>query len=132
MSKLRGLILSCCLLSFCFYFTAEVQTLLVQRPSIEDEAKGGGVAARHGLPVAQRPPQFDYFYRANDKSKQRADEAAAAIGRDIQKLVDQRREREAKQSELWCKIALRGVARLDLSRKPLYRFELKIGGDDAA
>jgi hypothetical protein len=108
----------------------ETRTFLIQRPSLEDTARSEGVPSRQGLPVHQRPPQFDYFYRANDKAKQRAEQAAAAMGRDIQRLVEQRRQREAKQAEFWCLLSLRGVTRLELSRRPTYRFHLKVEGND--
>src|SRR5580658_9737502 len=63
----------------------------------------------------QRPPQFDYIYRANEESRQTAEDDAARIGQKISDLLDYRRQLEGKQNVLWCKIALRGVASKELA-----------------
>ena len=45
------------------------ETLLTQKNPKNDT---GGVASAQGLPVAQRPPQFDYIYRANTDAQNAA------------------------------------------------------------
>lgn len=72
----------------------------------------------------ERPPQFDYIYRANSDALQCAETDAAALGNKIDQLLSRRRELEAEQSSLWCKIALRGLSSRDLAVKALYRYEL--------
>jgi hypothetical protein len=81
--------------------------------------------------VAQRPPQFDYIYRANEANRAKAEADAARIGTKIGDLLAYRRELESAQSALWCKIAFRGVASLALSEQPLYRLELTGPAGDA-
>jgi hypothetical protein len=80
------------------------------------------------LPIGQRPPQFEYIYRANESARQRAEEQAAQIGNKIEDLLAYRRQLETEQSALWCKIAFRGVSSMDLPLRPLYRLELGGGG----
>ena len=76
------------------------------------------------LTSLDRPPQFDYIYRANADARKHAESDAASLGNRIDQLLARRRELEAEQSTLWCKIALRGLASRDLSLRPLYRYDL--------
>src|SRR5581483_2748452 len=76
------------------------------------------------VPVAQRPPQFDYIYRANLGSQRNAEEEAAKIGDKIDDLLAYRKELESEQSALWCKIAFRGVVSQGYADGPLYHFPL--------
>lgn len=75
-------------------------------------------------PVASRPPQFDYIYRANQESRRSAEADAAKIGDKIDDLLAYRKELESEQSALWCKIVFRGVISQGYSDKPLYRLPL--------
>jgi hypothetical protein len=99
------------------------RTLLHQAGPEADNKVGGGVPASQGLPTHQRPPQFDYIYRANENAKARAEQEAAELKGKVNALVERRQRLEAEQNGLWCEIAFRAVARHDLPRKPLYRFE---------
>lgn len=83
-------------------------------------------------PVAQRPPQFDYIYRANEQSKRKADDEVRKIGGKIEDLLAYRRQLESEQSALWGKIAFRGDSSLDLASRPLYRMGLAAGAADDA
>lgn len=103
--------------------TYHTKTILRQNGPAADNKVDGGVPASQGLPVHQRPPQFDYIYRANREAQARAEREAAELGDKIDSLIARRRSLEAEQSALWCEIAFRAVARHDLARKPLYRFE---------
>lgn len=103
--------------------TYHTATLLRQNGPQADNKVGGGVPASQGLPVHQRPPQFDYIYRANETAKARAEQEAADLKNKIDELMARRAKLEAEQSALWCEVAFRAVDRLDLPRKPLYRFE---------
>jgi hypothetical protein len=85
---------------------------------------GSGGGQPNPQPPHNRPPQFDYIYRANENAKAGAENDIAKLGKKLADLVDRRRSLEEEQSALWCEIAFRAVSRLDLSRKPLYRFEL--------
>ena len=38
-------------------------------------------------PIAQRPPQFDYIYKANEQAKRQAETDAAALGGKIEALL---------------------------------------------
>ncbi len=81
--------------------------------------------------VSQRPPQFDYIYRANEENREQAEADAAKVGNKIDDLLAYRRELEAEQSGLWCKIAFRGESSLALSERPLYRLDLTGPANDA-
>ena len=54
-------------------------TVLSQQGYQTDNKVGGGVPSSQGLPVHQRPPQFDYIYRSNEKAKTRAAVEAADL-----------------------------------------------------
>ena len=73
--------------------------------------------------VDQRPPQFDYIYRANENARAKSEQDAAAIGTKIDDLLDYRKGLENQQSALWAKIALRGVSSLEISTRPLYQLD---------
>lgn len=106
-------------------------TVLGQQGSQADNKVGGGVPAGQGLPVHQRPPQFDYIYRANDSAKARAEmEASELIGK-IDALNERRQRLETEQAGLWVEIAFRAIAHYDLDKKPVYRFEPALNDLDA-
>jgi formylglycine-generating enzyme required for sulfatase activity len=111
--------------------TYHTQISLTQQSEDQDRATGTGVASRQGYPPHQRPPQWDFVYRANDNARERALKKASEIGKNKDALLAWRRELEAKQATLWLKIAFRGAVHSDITRKIVYRFELKVLGDDA-
>ena len=100
------------------------QTVLGQKPPEWDNATGPGVPSRQGLPVHQRPPQFDYIYRGNSDAEKRAMEEVARIGNNVEALLQRRRQLEAEQSALWSKIAFHAVTGRELLNKPLYYCDL--------
>ncbi len=110
--------------------TYHTQTILGQQSPSNDNQSGSGVPSRQGLPVHQRPPQFDYMYRANENAKERATAEVAKIGNKIEALAARRQELELDQGKLWCEVAFRVVSRNDLDRQPLYRFAPKGTGND--
>jgi hypothetical protein len=83
-------------------------------------------------PADQRPPQFDYIYRAQARNVIKAEDDAAKLGNKADELIARRRELEAEQSALWCKIAMRGLASRELDRHALYRFDLAAAQSDDA
>lgn len=105
-------------------------TVLSQKSPQADNQSGEGVPSRQGLPVHQRPPQFDYIYKANQDAQARAERDAAQLRDKIDALQARRRQLEDEQAALWCQIAFRAVSRHDLARKPLYRFEPIPGAGD--
>jgi hypothetical protein len=84
------------------------------------------------VPIAQRPPQFNYIYRANEQNRAKADSDVAHIGTKIDDLLKYRRELEAQQSALWGQIAFRGTSSLDIGSRPVYRMDLATSGTDDA
>ena len=102
------------------YHTA---TVLSQQGSEADNKVGGGVPSSQGLPVHQRPPQFDYIYRANEKARERAISEASELRGKIDQLNARRQKLEGEQAVLWVDIAFRSVAHYDLDKKPVYRYE---------
>jgi hypothetical protein len=84
------------------------------------------------LPIAQRPPQFDYIYRANEDNRAKAEADAARIGNKIDDLLAYRKQLETEQTALWCKIAFRGGSSMELSARPLYRLDLTGATNDDA
>jgi hypothetical protein len=81
-------------------------------------------------PASERPPQFDYIYRANENAQRRAEADVAALGGKIDALVARRRQLEAEQAGIWGKIAFQAVASRRFTSKPLYRFDVTIDGKD--
>ncbi|HSH95150.1 MAG TPA: hypothetical protein VK968_13445 [Roseimicrobium sp.] len=86
--------------------------------------------ARMPGPADQRPPQFDYIYRANENAKAQAEMDISKLAGKVDQLLIRRRQLEAEQSGLWCKIATRAVAGREMLSKPLYRFDLKNAATD--
>jgi len=111
--------------------TYHTQTILGQQSPSNDNQSGSGVPSRQGVPVHQRPPQFDYMYRANENAKERATAETAKIGDKVEALAARRQELELDQSKLWCEVAFRVVSRNDLDKKPLYRFMPKGSGQES-
>ena len=109
--------------------TYHTTTILNQQGPDADNKVGGGVPAGQGLPVHQRPPQFDYIYRANEQAKARAESEAAELKGKIDELAERRQRLEAEQAGLWCEIAFHSVSHYDLNKKPLYRFDPIAGSD---
>lgn len=107
------------------------QTILSQQSPSNDNQSESGVPSRQGLPVHQRPPQFDYMYRANEHAKERATAEVAKIANKVDALAARRAELEIEQSKLWCEVAFRVVSRNDLDKKPLYRFMPKGSGQES-
>ena len=111
-----------------FYHT---QTVLTPQPPQNDNQTGPGIPSRQGLPVHQRPPQFDYIYKANRDAASRADAEASQLKNKVDALLERRQRLEAEQAILWCEIAFHAVDHFDLDKKPLFRFEPLLVGNDA-
>jgi hypothetical protein len=103
--------------------TYHTVTVLNQQGPQADNKVGGGLPSSQGLPVHQRPPQFDYIYRSNERAKARAEAEAYELRGKIDQLFIRRQRLEAEQAGLWVEIAFRAIAHYDLDKKPLYRFE---------
>jgi len=101
--------------------TYHTQTVLSQKSPGRDN-QSGGVPSSQGVPTHQRPPQFDYMYRANETARQSAFANVAKFRGNAAALAVRHHELELEQGKLWCEVAFRAVARNDLDRKPLYRF----------
>ena len=110
--------------------TYHTRTILSHRSPGRDNQSEPGVPSRQGLPVHQRPPQFDYMYRANESAQKRATANVAKFRGNAAALAARHHELQLEQSKLWCEIAFRAVARNDLDRKPLYRFAPSGSGKD--
>lgn len=105
--------------------TYHTVTVLSQQPPQNDNKTAGGVGvpSRQGLPIHQRPPQFDYIYRANQEAKERAEADAEKLKNKIEALLQRRQNLEQEQSGLWIEIAFHAIAHFDLNKKPRLRFE---------
>jgi len=106
--------------------TYRTDTFLRQIGKAEDDKfrPSGSEPSRQSLPVHQRPPQWDYIYKANETAKEKALADASLAEYEIERLEQRRTELEKEQAVLWCKLAFRAVQRLNVARKPLLRFEL--------
>jgi hypothetical protein len=104
--------------------TYRTDTFLRQMGKAEDDKSGEDTPSRQSLPVHQRPPQWDYIYRANKTARDNALADASIAESEIERLEQRRTELEKEQAVLWCKLAFRAVQRLNMARKPLLRFEL--------
>ncbi len=76
-------------------------------------------------PIADRPPQFDFIYKANQQAMRQAQTDAAALGGKVDALLRRKDELEHRQLALWAQIPFEAVAYQEVTSKPLYRFELK-------
>jgi len=112
--------------------TYHTTTILSQQAPAYDNQASAGVPSRQGLPVHQRPPQFDYLYRANESTKARAQEEVSKLVGKTAELTERRQRLEAEQAGLWCEIAFRAISHYDLDKKPLHRFEPIIPLDTAS
>lgn len=111
--------------------TYHTVTALRQIGKYEDDKENAAVPSRQSLPVHQRPPQWDYIYRANESARERALEDASLAEGEIEGLQARQTQLEREQAILWCKLAFRAVQRLNMSRKPILRFTLTPPSDDA-
>ena len=98
-------------------------TVLNQQGYQADNKVGGGVPSSQGLPVNQRPPQFDYIYRANEKARGRAEGEILELRGKLDQLEARRQRLEAEQAGLWVEIAFHSMLHFDLDKNPIYRFE---------
>ena len=103
--------------------TYHTVTVLEQKAPVADNQAGPGVPARQGLPVHQRPPQFDFIYRANENAKASAESEVASLNDKIDSLNERRQQLEGDQCLLWCKIAFRAIQSFDLDQKALLLYE---------
>jgi len=99
-------------------------TVLRQMGSEQDDKLGSGVPSSQSLPVHQRPPQFDYIYRANRDARDRAETELASLQGQLEELLQRREKLEKEQVDLWCRLAFRGIQRLNIPRRPELRFRL--------
>ena len=104
--------------------TYHTSTVLSQVGTQQEDKAGDSVQGNSGVPLHQRPPQFDYIYRANRNAKERADADMAAIQGKIDALNERREKLEAEQADLWCRLAFRAIQRLNIPRRPELRFRL--------
>jgi len=111
--------------------TYHTNTALQQMGSSQDDKVGSGVPSSQSVPVHQRPPQFDYIYRANRDARDRAEKEAIAMAGKIEELCRRKFELEKEQAELWCLLAFRAIQRMNIPRKPLLRFQLVSASTDA-
>jgi hypothetical protein len=77
-------------------------------------------------PKDQRPPQFDYIYRANEQQAQKAKDQIAALGGKIEKLRERKRNLEQEQVALWTRVSAAMVAKCELRERPLYMYHLTV------
>lgn len=109
-----------------FFFHPEEKLDVNIRVSQERHAEGS--YTKMAYTEADRPPQFDYIYKANENAQARAEVDIAKLGGKIDALIERRRQLEAEQATIWAKMAFQAVASRKIGSKPIYRFELKIDG----
>ena len=110
-----------------FYHTV---TVLSPQPPQNDNQTAPGIPSRQGLPVHQRPPQFDYIYKANQGAAAKAEAEAGLLKGKVEALAARRRKLELEQVALWVEIAFRAAAHFELNKKPVFRFEPILAADD--
>lgn len=103
--------------------TYHTLTVLSQQQPNGDGKGFDGTTSSQGLPIHNRPPQFDYIYRANQEASKRAEDEAAQFKGQVGALIARRNKLELEQVALWTEIAFRSVGHYDLDKKPLFRFE---------
>jgi len=110
--------------------TYHTSTVLRQMGSDQDDKLLSGIPSSQSVPSHQRPPQFDYIYRANQDAKQRAESEASAIQGQLDALLERREKLETEQADLWCRLAFRAIQRLNIPRRPELRFRLVAASTD--
>lgn len=105
-------------------------TVLSPQPPQNDNQTAPGIPSRQGLPVHQRPPQFDYIYKANQGAAAKAEAEAGLLKGKVEDLAARRRKLELEQVALWVEIAFRAAAHFELNKKPVFRFEPILAADD--
>lgn len=105
-------------------------TVLSPQPPQNDNQTAPGIPSRQGLPVHQRPPQFDYIYKANQGAAAKAEAEAGLLKGKVDALAARRRNLELEQVALWVEIAFRAAAHFELNKKPVFRFEPILAADD--
>jgi len=105
--------------------TYHTETFLRQIGKYEDDKSESGIPTRQSLPVHQRPPQWDYIYRANRDSAEKAEEEARRLEGQLEALNSRRAQLEREQADLWARLAFRVIERRNIPRKPVLRFALK-------
>lgn len=108
--------------------TYHTNTTLRQMGSSQDDKVGNGVPSSQSVPVHQRPPQFDYIYRANRDARDKAEREAIALAGKVEELSRRRAQLEDEQAELWCLLAFRAIQRENIQKKPMLRFALLPSG----
>jgi hypothetical protein len=108
--------------------TYHTRTVLRQMGSAQDDKVRSGVPSTQSLPVHQRPPQFDYIYRANRDAKDNAEREAIALAGKVEELNRRRVQLEDEQAELWCLLSFRAIERQNIPKKPMLRFALTPSG----
>ena len=111
--------------------TYHTVTVLSPQPPQNDNQTAAGIPSRQGLPVHQRPPQFDYIYKANQGAAEKAEAEAALLKGKVDALTARRRKLELEQVALWVEIAFRAAAHFELNKKPVFRFEPLLAANDA-
>lgn len=109
--------------------TYHTTTALQQIGKAQDDKTSSDIPTRQGLPVHQRPPQWDYIYRANRTASESALADAALLATEVEQLEQRRAQLEQEQAVFWCKLAFRAVQRIDMQRKTILRFQLIAAGD---
>jgi hypothetical protein len=104
--------------------TYHTLTALQQIGKVEDDKDSSDIPSRQSLPVHQRPPQWDYIYRANRMARQTALSDVDLLKDEVSQLKTRKTELEQEQAVLWCKLAFRAVRRQDLERKAVGRFSV--------
>jgi hypothetical protein len=100
--------------------TYHTNTVLQQvQPTRRDGIDGG-----QGVPAHQRPPQFDYIYRAYETKQERARLEASRIQNELEVMKARRRDLENDVVDLWFKIAFRTLERERAREKAVLRFPL--------
>lgn len=112
--------------------TYRTETFLRQMGKGEDDKYDAAIPSRQSVPVHQRPPQFDYIYKANRDARDRAEGEAAKLAGKVETLMQRRLALEREQADLWCQLAFRAIQRLDIPRKPVLRFQLVSASGDTA
>jgi hypothetical protein len=111
--------------------TYHTNTALQQMGNTQDDKVSSGVPSSQSVPTHQRPPQFDYIYRANREAKEKAEREALAMEGQIEALSQRKAELEKEQAMLWCLVAFRAIQRMDMPDKPLLRFQVIAASPDA-
>jgi hypothetical protein len=111
-----------------FYNRAEYQK---QQVAVSAGAAAVKQVQSHGADLVpiDRPPQFDFIYKANADQAAHAQEKIGKLLNNQEGLLARRHDLELDENRLWAQLSWEAVGDREIAFRPIYRFALKPADD---